>query len=108
MVLNSCRSGIVPLDLGRDTGGPLGRTVRDVAKLLTYITGPDPKDPLSNLSTLPGNVPVGGYEQFLNASSLKVITSRPFGVTLASFAVFVPTLPVHIWLSEVHACTPCM
>ena len=66
------RTGIVPLDLSRDIGGPIGRTVRDVAKLFTYITGYDATDPLTNLSTTPGAVPAGGYEQFLVAGSLKV------------------------------------
>ncbi|KAK9833248.1 hypothetical protein WJX84_007937 [Apatococcus fuscideae] len=65
------RTGIVPLDLSRDIGGPIGRTVRDVAKLFTYITGYDATDPLTNLSTTPGAVPAGGYEQFLVAGSLK-------------------------------------
>ena len=62
----------MPLDLARDIGGPIGRTVRDVAKLFTYIVGPDPTDPLTSLSNDAGAVPAGGYEQFLTPGSLKV------------------------------------
>ncbi|KAK9838224.1 hypothetical protein WJX84_012014 [Apatococcus fuscideae] len=65
------RTGIVPLDLARDIGGPIGRTVRDVAKLFTYIVGPDPTDPLTSLSDDVGAVPAGGYEQFLVANGLQ-------------------------------------
>ena len=66
------RTGIVPLDFARDIGGPIGRTVQDVAKLFTYIVGPDPTDPLTSLSNDAGAVPAGGYEQFLMPGSLKV------------------------------------
>ena len=71
-MMNWYRTGIVPLDLGRDTAGPLGRTVRDVAKIFTYMTGSDPTDNLTSLSTQKNAVPVGSYEQFLVAGSLKV------------------------------------
>ncbi|KAA6414342.1 MAG: hypothetical protein FRX49_13713, partial [Trebouxia sp. A1-2] len=46
------RAGIIPLQLNRDIGGPIGRTVTDVAKLFTALTdfsmfpqGYDPRDP---------------------------------------------------------------
>ena len=38
------RSGIIPLAHSQDTAGPMGRTVRDAAILLTAMTGTDPDD----------------------------------------------------------------
>ncbi|HNP63981.1 MAG TPA: amidase [Woeseiaceae bacterium] len=39
------RSGIIPIAHSQDTAGPMGRTVRDAAILLTAMTGIDPDDP---------------------------------------------------------------
>lgn len=39
------RDGIIPLAFDRDVGGPMGRTVRDVAHVYRVVAGPDPKDP---------------------------------------------------------------
>ncbi len=39
------RSGIIPIAHSQDTAGPMGRTVRDTAILLTAMTGIDPDDP---------------------------------------------------------------
>ena len=39
------RSGIIPIAHSQDTAGPMARTVRDAAILLTAITGIDPDDP---------------------------------------------------------------
>ncbi len=39
------RSGIIPIAHSQDTAGPMGRTVRDAAILLTAMTGTDPEDP---------------------------------------------------------------
>lgn len=39
------RTRIVPLAHSQDTAGPMGRTVRDVAMLLTIMAGSDPEDP---------------------------------------------------------------
>ncbi len=38
------RSGIIPIAHSQDTAGPMGRTVRDVAILLSGLTGADPDD----------------------------------------------------------------
>lgn len=39
------RSGIMPLSPSQDVGGPLARTVRDLAAMLDATVGPDPDDP---------------------------------------------------------------
>ncbi len=39
------RSGIIPIAHSQDTAGPMARTVRDAAILLTAITGVDAEDP---------------------------------------------------------------
>ena len=75
-----CRAGIIPLVLNRDIGGPMGRTVADVATLFTALTdfsmfpeGFDPRDPVTAFRlnyTHPSN-----YTQFLNSSGLQV--SKP-------------------------------
>lgn len=38
------RSGIIPISKTQDTAGPMGRSVTDVAILLSALTGIDPKD----------------------------------------------------------------
>jgi len=38
------RDGIVPLNLRRDIGGPMGRTVEDVVRVFDVIAGSDPND----------------------------------------------------------------
>ncbi|KAL3161962.1 hypothetical protein ABBQ38_009042 [Trebouxia sp. C0009 RCD-2024] len=70
------RAGIIPLQLNRDIGGPIGRTVSDVATLFTALTdfsmfpeGFDPRDPVTAFRlnyTHPSN-----YTQFLNPNGLK-------------------------------------
>lgn len=39
------RDGIVPLNLYRDIGGPMARTVADGARVFNVLAGPDPADP---------------------------------------------------------------
>jgi Asp-tRNA(Asn)/Glu-tRNA(Gln) amidotransferase A subunit family amidase len=41
------RDGIIPLSHTQDIGGPLARTVRDLATVLDVIVGPDPADPVT-------------------------------------------------------------
>lgn len=42
------RDGIVPLALSFDTGGPMARSVHDVAAMLDVIAGVDPADPATS------------------------------------------------------------
>ncbi|MGI9473456.1 MAG: amidase [Rubripirellula sp.] len=42
------RSGVIGVASPQDTVGPMARTVRDVAVLLSHMTGEDPKDPVTH------------------------------------------------------------
>ena len=44
------RDGIIPLALSLDTGGPMARSVYDIAVSLGIMTGVDPKDPATKKS----------------------------------------------------------
>ena len=39
------RSGIIPIAHSQDTAGPMATNVKDAARLLSYMAGPDPEDP---------------------------------------------------------------
>jgi amidase len=64
----SSRTGIVPLSHTQDIGGPLARTVTDLAVMLDATVGADPADPITARSN--GHVP-GTYRGGLNADGLK-------------------------------------
>jgi len=61
------RSGIIPISSSQDTAGPIGRTVADVAALLSAMTGADPRDPATALAASPQV----DYTQFLEANALR-------------------------------------
>lgn len=66
----------VPLDYYRDSVGPLGRTVTDVALVFQALPGADDLDGLTGLID-DFNVTVGNnYTQYLNADALKVRAAR--------------------------------
>jgi aspartyl-tRNA(Asn)/glutamyl-tRNA(Gln) amidotransferase subunit A len=54
------RYGVMPLSFSHDNVGPLARTARDCARVLTVIAGHDPLDPTSSHELVPD------YEQFLD------------------------------------------
>jgi amidase len=62
------RSGIVPLSHTMDMGGPIGRSVTDVAVVLDAVVGYDPNDPQSSASV--GNIPKS-YTDFLQLTGLR-------------------------------------
>lgn len=62
------RDGIIPLSLTFDTGGPLARSVYDVAVSLGVMTGVDPADAATQKSK--GKFATD-YTQFLKADALK-------------------------------------
>ena len=61
------RSGIIPIAHSQDTAGPMARTVKDAAILLTAMVGADPADPLAG--TFPATVP--DYAENLAKDALK-------------------------------------
>jgi aspartyl-tRNA(Asn)/glutamyl-tRNA(Gln) amidotransferase subunit A len=54
------RYGVMPLSFSADNVGPLARTARDCARVLTLIAGRDPRDPTSS------HEPVPDYEAALD------------------------------------------
>jgi amidase len=62
------RSGIIPLSHSQDTPGPLTRTVRDAAVLLSVMTGPDPAD---SANVAVGARFQGDYLQYLSPDGLR-------------------------------------
>jgi amidase len=62
------RSGIIPISHSQDTAGPMARTVRDVAILLSAMAGADPQDAAT--ATKQGEV-FTDYTKFCDASGLK-------------------------------------
>src|SRR6266852_5812543 len=62
------RSGIIPLALSFDTGGPMARSVHDVAAALGEMTGVDPADAATKKSE--GKLE-SDYTKYLKAEALK-------------------------------------
>jgi amidase len=62
------RTGIIPISHSQDTSGPMARTVRDVAILLTAMAGADPEDQATAASQ--GKIQPD-YTKFLDANGLK-------------------------------------
>jgi amidase len=60
------RDGIIPISPTQDTPGPITRTVRDAAVLLSAMAGPDPRDPATLQAPVPDN-----YLQALNPDALR-------------------------------------
>lgn len=64
------RTGIIPISHRQDTAGPMTRSVRDAARMLSAMAGPDSQDPATQ------HIPPGfsfQFEQHLGASSLEGI-----------------------------------
>lgn len=62
------RDGIAPLNLYRDIGGPMARTVADAVLVFEVIAGPDPADPVTAASQ---DRKPGSYVQFLTRDGLR-------------------------------------
>jgi amidase len=62
------RAGIIPISQTQDTAGPMARTVRDAAILLSVLTGIDPADAVTRQSE--GKIQPD-YTQFLDANGLQ-------------------------------------
>ena len=63
----SSRTGIVPLSHTQDIGGPLARTVRDLAIMLDATVGADPEDAVTQASA--GHIPAS-FRESLKADAL--------------------------------------
>jgi amidase len=61
------RSGIIPIAHSQDTPGPMARTVRDTAILLTALAGADPHDS----ATAASQGKTANYTQFLDPNGLR-------------------------------------
>jgi Asp-tRNA(Asn)/Glu-tRNA(Gln) amidotransferase A subunit family amidase len=69
--------GIVPLSRTQDIGGPLARTLMDLALMLDATVGPDPEDPATSAAAgrLPGSYVEGLQGGALKGARLGVLTS---------------------------------
>jgi amidase len=61
------RDGIVPLYLDHDVGGPMAKSVRDAAIVLSAIAGHDPADAMTAAAQ---HHPHGDYTRYLDADAL--------------------------------------
>jgi amidase len=62
------RSGIIPISASQDTAGPMARTVRDIAILLSVMAGVDSEDPASAGSQ---GKAAADYTRFLDPNGLR-------------------------------------
>jgi aspartyl-tRNA(Asn)/glutamyl-tRNA(Gln) amidotransferase subunit A len=74
------RYGAMGLSFSLDTIGPLVRSVRDAARLLAVIAGPDPRDPTASLH------PVGKYEKAARAGATSGLRGLRIGVPTNYYA----------------------
>jgi amidase len=81
----SSRAGIIPFGHTQDTGGPIARTVEDVALLLDATVGYDPADPSTAAGK--GRIP-RTYTAFLKRDALK---SARIGVVRELFEARAPS-----------------
>ncbi len=62
------RSGIIPVSYTQDTAGPMCRTVRDAAMLLSVLSAPDPDDPFTTEGSIRRTT---DYTTFLDPDGLR-------------------------------------
>lgn len=71
------RDGIIPLSHTQDIGGPLARTVTDLATVLDVIVGPDPNDPVTEggAARLSGSFVDGLQQEPLEGARIGILTN---------------------------------
>ena len=72
----SSRAGIIPFGHTQDTGGPMARTVEDIALVLDATVGYDPADPTTQASSgrIPRSYTTSLKEGALNQARIGVLT----------------------------------
>lgn len=61
------RSGLIPIAHSQDTPGPMARSVRDAAAMLTAMVGEDPEDPATHST---GEAASDDYTRFISEQAL--------------------------------------
>ncbi|MFZ0733464.1 MAG: amidase [Candidatus Sulfotelmatobacter sp.] len=89
------RSRIIPISHSQDTAGPMCRTVRDAAILLSALTGVDPDDPATAASLGKSQT---DYSRYCDANGLKGarvgVVRKYFGISEAVDALMQQALDV--------------
>ena len=75
------RTGIIPISATQDTAGPLARTVKDAAILLSALTGIDPADKVTNESK---GMAQNDYTTYLLSDGLK---GKNIGIDLKKISI---------------------
>lgn len=70
------RTHVVPISVSQDTAGPMARTVRDAALLLTAIAGSDPADPATAEADARKRDYAAGLKGDLNGVRIGVLRDR--------------------------------
>mgnify|MGYP005810011935 CR=1 FL=1 len=73
------RDGIVPIAHSQDTAGPMAKTVRDAALLLTVMAGVDSNDPATAANPMPD-------QDYLAALDAKGLQGRRIGIIRQAFS----------------------
>lgn len=76
------RTHIMPVSHSQDTPGPLGRTVRDVARILTVIAGTDSADP----ATVEADARKVDYAKVLDSNALRGVRVGVMRFLLGSYS----------------------
>jgi amidase len=69
------RTHIVPISVTQDTAGPMTRSVKDAALMLTAMAGTDPKDPATEMADLKKVDYVAGLDASLKGKRIGVLRS---------------------------------